>query len=178
MARPERILSPGVRRYVEAGGCVATGRFTRLKVLLHRLMQSLPPAAPPYPTMDAATFWRLIEDARIAATGGGDMASELMRRLWTLEPETLKHFYDLFWYVMSLPGDEVHRIVYEVRGGCSDDDFLDFREWLLAQGQQTFYRVVNEPQMLRAWGEGGLGFEEGIVSMLLYQVCKARGVRV
>ncbi len=176
---PKRILSLGVRKYVDLGLCVATGRFTRLKILLRLLKQRTPVVEQVYHTMDEPTFWRLIEDARRgAADGEHDMASELMCRLWTLNEEDLQRFFELFLHVMGLPGDDVHRAVYQVRGGCSDDTFRDFREWLIAQGRDTFYRVVNAPQVLYEWGESGLGFEQGIISMPLYQVCYARGICV
>ena len=176
---PKRILSPGVRKYADAGLCVATGRFTHLKILLHLLKRRPPVVEEEYHTMDEPTFWRLIEDARRGATDGEyDMTSDLMCRLWTLNEEDLQRFFELFLHVMGLPGDDVHRAVYQVRGGCSDDTFRDFREWLVSQGQETFYRVVNNPRVLYDWGEGRLGFDQGIVSMPLYQVCHARGVCV
>jgi hypothetical protein len=28
-------------------------------------------------------------------------------------------------------GQSLHALVYEARGGCSDDSFMDFREWVL-----------------------------------------------
>lgn len=174
---PKHISSPAVREHVEAGLCAAAGRFTRLKVLLHRFVQQSPSVAQAYPTMDEATFWRLIADTRQDAADG-DLASALMRRLWTLERENLERFFKLFWRIMGRPGEAVHDAVYQVCGGCSDDAFRDFREWLIAQGQETFSLVVNDPDVLDEWGAGGIGFAEGLVSMPLFQVCKARGLPI
>jgi len=178
---PERILSPAVRADVEAELCIATGWGTRLKVLLERLRQapsSVPEAqAETSAEMDEATFWRLIADAQREAPEG-DLPAELVRRLWALPDAALQRFHELFWRVMGQPGFDVHETVFEVRGGCSDDDFIDFREWLITQGRERFYRVVNDPQVLHEWGEGGLGFEEGVISQPLYLVGRARGVQM
>ena len=177
---PARILSPAVRADVEADLCIATGWGTRLKVLLERLRQ-----APPLPEsyaetsadMDEATFWRLIADAKREAPAD-DLPAELVRRLWALPDAALQRFHELFWHVMGQPGFDVHETVFEVRGGCSDDDFIDFREWLITQGRERFYRVVDDPSVLHEWGEGGLGFEEGVISQPLYLVGRARGVQM
>ncbi len=177
---PARILSPAVRADVEADLCIATGRGARLKVLLARLRQAPPSVSETmesYAEMDEATFWRLIADAKREAPAD-DLPAELVRRLWALPDAALQRFHELFWRVMGQPGFDVHETVFEVRGGCSDDDFIDFREWLITQGRERFYRVVNDPQVLHEWGEGGLGFEEGVISQPLYLMGRVRGVQM
>jgi hypothetical protein len=47
---------------------------------------------------------------------------------------------------------------------------MDFRQWLITRGQDAFYAVVEDPAVIRMGGEGGIGFDEGIVSTPLYQV--------
>lgn len=173
---PARILSPAARDYVNANACIATGRYTRLNVLVQQLAASPPPRADTAP-VDMAAFWSIIETARDNATGhGSDFAVELTRRLWVLAPTALQQFHDLFWQNMRPLGRDVHHIVYQVRGGCSDDDFLDFRQWLIAQGQVAFQRVVDDPQVLHKWGEGGIGFAEGMISTPLHLVGQTHGV--
>jgi hypothetical protein len=170
------IVSPAIFELVKKRACIATGRYTRLTVLLRELTASPPPSRE-IDTLDMAAFWSLIEEARAtAARRTDDFALELTRILWALFPTALQHFDDRFWEAMRSLGRDVHHSVYAVNGGCSDDAFMDFRQWLVAQGQTAFQSVVDNPQILHEWGEGGIGFEEGIVSTPLYRVQQARGI--
>ena len=36
----------------------------------------------------------------------------------------------------------------QIRNGCSDDGFEDFRRWLIGLGREAFERVVQEPDRL------------------------------
>ena len=51
---------------------------------------------------------------------------------------------------------------YLAAGGMSDDAFLDFRVWLVAQGREAFERVLADPDSLAdlAWAEDGEDFAE------------------
>ncbi len=170
---PQRIVSPAVRDLVRQNRCIATGSMARINTLLHRLPQPPHNRTGSEANMDEAGFWQLIEEAHTDPT---DVSVEIARRLWSLSPTALKQFRDLYWHFMGIPGEEIHDIIYEVRGGCSDDDFLDFRDWLIAQGYETYRQVVETPEVLVEWGEGWLDFREGVVFGPLYQVCEARGV--
>ncbi len=37
---------------------------------------------------------------------------------------------------------------YLIHGGCSDDGFMDFRAWLIGQGETTYQNVLGYPDML------------------------------
>jgi hypothetical protein len=39
---------------------------------------------------------------------------------------------------------------YIVDGGCSDDSFMDFRSWLIAQGRDFYYSMRSNPDSLAA----------------------------
>lgn len=37
---------------------------------------------------------------------------------------------------------------YVINGGCSDDGFIDFRSWLIAQGKDVYDRALSDPESL------------------------------
>jgi Protein of unknown function (DUF4240) len=37
---------------------------------------------------------------------------------------------------------------YVINGGCSDDDFTDFRSWVVSQGRDTYLRAYADPDSL------------------------------
>ena len=37
---------------------------------------------------------------------------------------------------------------YLIHGGCSDDGFMDFRAWLIGQGETTYQNILDYPDML------------------------------
>ncbi|OSP39974.1 hypothetical protein B7767_28795 [Streptomyces sp. 13-12-16] len=61
--------------------------------------------------------------------------------------------------------DPLWAAAYVINGGCSDDGFDYFRGWLIAQGRETFERVVADPDALaelpvvRAAAAGGFDLE-------------------
>ncbi|TYR81399.1 DUF4240 domain-containing protein [Priestia megaterium] len=57
---------------------------------------------------------------------------------------------------------DVWGAAYLMMGGCSDDCFMDFRSWLIAQGEAVFSKVVKAPDYLADYiSEENLG-EEGM----------------
>jgi hypothetical protein len=46
-------------------------------------------------------------------------------------------------------------VAYIVNCGCSDDDFDDFRGWLLAQGKDRYQAALEAPERIGDWVEPG-----------------------
>jgi hypothetical protein len=99
--------------------------------------------------MDRAAFWTVIDDARSCAEDDRAFMTRLGVRLRTLSPQELTQFQTHF--------DEVHDgshtlglwgAAYIANGGCSNDAFDYFRAWLIGQGQETFERVMADPDSL------------------------------
>jgi Protein of unknown function (DUF4240) len=89
--------------------------------------------------MDTSTFWRLIEDSRAAADDVEEHTVRLVDRLAALAPQEIVAFHSEYrrhkaraytWRLWAAG--------YLINGGCSDDGFEYFRDWLIAQGQQVF----------------------------------------
>lgn len=101
--------------------------------------------------MDPDAFWDLIAGAKREC--GQDMDASLQwltERLTTLGPQQAQDFHDILhgykhlaykyglWTAATMMcGD-----------GCSDDGFMDFRAWLIAQGKEVYLAALADPDSL------------------------------
>ena len=103
--------------------------------------------------MSDAEFWKIIDSVR-SKTGSGmaDLAnfSRVLREtLGTLGVGELVAF-DL---MMSDLEARAYRYdlwgaAFVINGGCSDDGFLYFRRWLIAQGRKVWDAALSDPESL------------------------------
>ena len=101
-------------------------------------------------TVDEAAFWKLIEAAR--ADSGGDIQRQyelLIDRLAAMPIADIFMFGDIFdkFHDMAYRR-ELWAAAYIIGGGCSDDGFIDFRAWLIAQGEKVFHDALRDPEIL------------------------------
>lgn len=100
--------------------------------------------------MTEERFWELIEESRRGA--------ELGEEGWEQREETLKNALVAlgaeeilsFQFLFNRMRNRAYRwdlwaVAYIVEGGCSDDSFEYFRNWLVAQGREPFERVLADP---------------------------------
>ena len=87
------------------------------------------------------TFWKLIQSAK--ETCGQDMDAMmdfLKDRLVSMGPEQAQNFHDILHAYEDLADKfglwDAAGVMKEY--GCSDDGFIDFRAWLIAQGWDTY----------------------------------------
>lgn len=100
--------------------------------------------------MEHARFWSLIDGAR------GD-AGALERALARLTPFEIAGFDAWFWaYHIAIDRHDLWAAVYAICGGCSDDGFAYFREWLIGRGQAAVLAAVRDPESLLDVVEGDL----------------------
>ena len=101
--------------------------------------------------MDPDAFWDLIAGAKREC--GQDMDASLQwltERLTALGPQQAQDFHDILhgykhlaykyglWTAATMMcGD-----------GCSDDGFMDFRAWLIAQGKEVYLAALEDPDSL------------------------------
>ena len=101
--------------------------------------------------MDPDAFWDLIAGAKREC--GQDMDASLQwltERLTALGPQQAQDFHDILhgykhlaykyglWTAATMMcGD-----------GCSDDGFMDFRAWLIAQGKEVYLAALADPDSL------------------------------
>lgn len=100
--------------------------------------------------MDESQFWEIIETTK--TTGGDDyerqqqcLATELLR----LHPNEIIQFANRFRYFRGMANSwDLCGAIYIINGGCGDDAFNDFREWVIAQGKDFFSRTISNPSSL------------------------------
>ena len=95
-------------------------------------------------------FWKLIDDSRHEA--GGDVSAHLgtfhsaLDELEMNELVSFAHWFDDYYNTANTWG--LWDAAYLIGGGCSDDGFLDFKGWLISQGEKVFEAAVANPESL------------------------------
>lgn len=77
------------------------------------------------------------------------MAYELQDRLMSMGPEQTQAFHDILHIYEELADQyglwDAASIMVE---WCSDDGFIDFRAWLIAQGREVYLAALKDPDSL------------------------------
>lgn len=99
-------------------------------------------------------FWHHIAETQFADPD--THANNLSDRLAKLSPEDIVDF-DYWWNVLHTEAysRDLWAAAYYANGGCSDDGFIDFRNWLILRGRDAFYAVVSDPNALVDYVQGG-----------------------
>lgn len=119
--------------------------------------------------MNDRKFWDII-DRSLAASGGSTerQAAELEEILAAMPPDQIASFHATFvsknleLYTWDLWG-----AAYVLLGGCSDDCFEYFRNWVVGQGRHFYIAVQQDPEVL-ADGRPGNDVEFGDAELLSY----------
>jgi hypothetical protein len=100
--------------------------------------------------MNEAQFWRILERAKVQSNGDLYKQHELIANsLAELEVSEILEFdqiyyeKDVFCYTAKL-GD----VAQILMRGCGDDSFMDFRDWLISQGEEIYYYALKDPDSL------------------------------
>ncbi|WP_394180191.1 DUF4240 domain-containing protein [Yoonia maritima] len=97
--------------------------------------------------LDYETFWKIIDDTRGAGRDGQD---ELLRlALLKKTPEIISMFAARYQDAL----DRAYRwdlwaAAYIINGGCSDDGFDYFCDWLISRGRDVFEAAIADPESL------------------------------
>lgn len=85
--------------------------------------------------MDEPVFWELIGRSKSQAESVSDQVAIITDMLETLQAADIKRFATIYGkYMRKLYHWNVWALAYAARGGCSDDSFMEFRSWLILQG--------------------------------------------
>ena len=100
--------------------------------------------------MNEDQFWRIIQASKDNADGDFEQQQEeLADDLRRLTPEDIILFANRFRYFRGQANTwELWGAIYIIHGGCGDDSFNDFREWVIGQGKDFYYRTINDPETL------------------------------
>ena len=106
----------------------------------------LPPVSE-HRKMDDALFWELISNSRAEAPELPDQLAVLEALLRTLKGADIKKFASIYArYMRQLYHWNAWALAYVARGGCSDDSFMEFRSWLILQGDpQLLDLAIKDP---------------------------------
>jgi hypothetical protein len=100
--------------------------------------------------MDEDRFWKIIQTAKDNSKGDYDQQQEeLADELRKLTTDDIILFGNRFQYFRGQANTwELWGAIYIIHGGCGDDSFSDFREWVIGQGREFYYRTTNNPETL------------------------------
>src|SRR5687767_11116775 len=100
--------------------------------------------------MTREDFWDILDAAQSAAAFDRDRLPNALRaELEGLDQDALvtfiRHFHDLRHETFT---HELWAAAWIAGGGASDEDFSDFRDWLITQGRAVYEDALHDPQRL------------------------------
>jgi Protein of unknown function (DUF4240) len=136
--------------------------------------------------MDADTFWTLVADTRAQAVAANadsvvaEHVATLTAALEELPDHEVREFYRELRAVRARANSwNLWAAAYLALGGASDDSFLDFRNWVISHGRETYERVLADPDSVAdlSWDEEENDF--GAAELWAYaplEVLEERGI--
>lgn len=99
--------------------------------------------------LDEDLFWSIIDKSLINTSNQDDQEHYLIKEIGKLTPKQMVGFrlrtdkllYDTYNSEMWCAG-------YIMNGGCSDDGFEYFRNWIISRGKDTYYKAKQNPDNL------------------------------
>lgn len=103
--------------------------------------------------MDEDAFWKLIDESRSASNNNYQtQITSLKTILLTLEPTDIEKFDNTFTSLLVTSYDyKLWGASYVINGGCSDDCFDYFRQYLIGHGKEKFYQTIKDPESCVSW---------------------------
>jgi len=98
-------------------------------------------------------FWKLIDKSRAAASNNYQIQITFLKSiLLTLEPIDIEKFDNTFTALLAASYDyKLWGASYVINGGCSDDCFDYFRQYLIGHGKEKFYETIKDPETCVSW---------------------------
>ena len=96
--------------------------------------------------MDEEGFWALVASARAIRETEDEAVATIEASLVTLEPAEIARFQSLVHRFLNKSNDwTLWAVAYAARGGCGDDEFDYFRQWLILQGKAVYEAAIANP---------------------------------
>jgi len=97
------------------------------------------PSKPDPRKIDNCLFWELINISSTNASSASEFISNLETELTKFKATEIKNFQKLLiTYQHNLDSWDLWAFAYIAKGGCSDDSFDYFKNWIISQGQETY----------------------------------------
>lgn len=100
--------------------------------------------------MNDEVFWKLIVKSRQEnKKGKGEQGELLIKYLLSYSPQDIVKFDNILQRKVNESANAGIRIVsFIVCGYTSDSAFEDFRAWLVGQGKERYYKVLEDPELI------------------------------
>ena len=99
--------------------------------------------------MNEQSFWSALHDARYESRDDRHFRELLIKTLVRLSKSELFRFHELYLRFMdSADKWPLWDAIYLINGGCSDDSWFDFRDYLISRGRTVYQRIVSDPESL------------------------------
>ncbi|MEL6403159.1 MAG: DUF4240 domain-containing protein [Chloroflexota bacterium] len=116
--------------------------------------------------MNKNVFWQMIEEARRESEG--NLVSEMQILIQSLVQKSEAEIKEFYFVYHSLLNEAYQASLWNacvlINCGCDEEIFGDFRAWLIAQGQDVFYKAIDNPETLEPLvsrdNRGEVSFEE------------------
>ncbi len=100
--------------------------------------------------MNEIEFWEIIEIAKLQSSGDIEVQTDfLINHLEDDSLDNIKTFYHIYYYFMikSYFAD-LWDVCDLITCAGGEQNFLDFRAWLIAQGKNRYYKTIEDPESL------------------------------
>ena len=131
--------------------------------------------------MNRTEFWELIHKTRLSSGKDSDKQAELL--VAELSKLSEREILDYQEILDDLQDEayiaELWDVADIIAWGCGDDDFMDFRAWLIGQGRDVFENTLVNPESLVDLVEVGqkITSEDLLyVAMQVYELRTGKGI--
>lgn len=125
-------------------------------------------------------FWKIIDKSNVAANNNYQLQIESIKTIpLALEPINIEKFDNRFTALLAASYTyKLWGASFVINGGCSDDCFDYFRQYLIAHGKEKFYKTLANPESCVSWvkseeQEGWEGFQAAIMDAYMQKTGKA-----
>ena len=99
--------------------------------------------------MKEPEFWKIVEKVRLSTDEIYERPGKLAQSLDGITHDEIRDFAEIYLdlvaraYTWPLWG-----AAFVISGGCSDDAFDYFRDWLISEGKEVYARALEDPESL------------------------------
>ena len=99
--------------------------------------------------MNEEQFWKLIDTAKSNSEEPIDRPESLTKELSVLTASEIIDFDNIYFdQILKAYQWELWGAAYVIYGGCSDDSFRYFCDFLISEGKSTFEKALIDPESL------------------------------
>jgi hypothetical protein len=122
----------------------------KIKEIYSRLIAVIHETSGNADLMDENRFWKTIQTTIDESYGNKEkQIDSLSKQLHQLTGKEIIEFNKIFeTYVVKAYTWGLWGVAYIIGGGCSDDDFINFRYWLISKGKDVYYKVLSNPESI------------------------------